>query len=117
MAADRQSVAETPLVLTDPDAIARREAENGIRQFNLAIEVIRSFVKDREGPFRLRSSLILQLHREALEGLHLLAGTFRNTPVTIGGSRHQPPGAAFVSEEVEHLCDYVNENWSRPAIH
>jgi Fic family protein len=52
-----------------------------------------------------------------LEGLHPLAGTFRNTPVTIGGSRHQPPGAAFVSEEVEHLCDYVNENWCRPAIH
>src|SRR5215813_14468198 len=39
---------------------------------------------------------ILQLHKAALDGIHLLAGTFRNTSVTIGNSRHQPPEAAFV---------------------
>jgi Fic family protein len=114
---ERHSVADTPLVLTDPDEIARREAENGIRQFNLALEIIRSFVKDPERPFKLRSSIILQLHRAALIGLHPLAGTFRNTPVKIGGSGHKPPEAAFVSEEIEHLCNYVNENWSRSAVH
>ena len=117
MSGDRHSVAETPLVITDPDEIARREAENGIRQFNLALEIIRSFVKDPERPFKLRSSIILQLHKAALEGLHPLAGTYRNTPVKIGGSGHAPPEAAFVSEEVEHLCQYVNENWARSAIH
>jgi Fic family protein len=114
---DRHSVAETPLVITDPEEIARREAENGIRQFNLALEIIRSFVKDRERPFKLRSNIIVQLHKAALEGLHSLAGTFRNTPVKIGGSGHTPPDAAFVSEEVEHLCQYVNNNWSRSALH
>ena len=117
MSGERHSVADTPLVLTDPDEIARREAENGIRQFNLALEIIRSFVKDPERPFKLRSSIILQLHRAALIGLHPLAGTFRNTPVKIGGSGHKPPEAAFVSEEIEHLCNYVNENWSRSAVH
>ena len=118
MAEDRHSIAETALLLTDPDEIARREAENGIRQFDLAIEIIRSFVKESEKKFKLRSSTILQLHRAALDGLHLLAGTWRNTAVTIGGSGHQPPEAAFVSEEIEHLCDYVNDNWSsRHAVH
>ena len=117
MAGDRHSVAESPVLLTDADEIARREAENGIHQFTLALDIIRSFVKDSERPFRLRSSLILQLHRAALEGLHLLAGTFRNTSVKIGGSGHQPPEAAFVAEEVEHLCEYVNDNWNRSAIH
>jgi Fic family protein len=117
VAGDRHSVAETPLVISDPDEIARREAENGIRQFNLALDTIRTFVKDPERPFRLRSSLILQLHKAALEGLHPLAGTYRNTPVKIGGSGHTPPEAAFVSEEVEQLCSHVNENWSRSAIH
>jgi Fic family protein len=117
VSAERHSVAETPLVITDPDAIARREAENGIRQFNLAVEIIRSFVKEPERPFRLRSSVILQLHRAALEGLHPLAGTFRNTQVIIGGSGHQPPEAPFVPEEVEHLCEYVNTNWDKSAIH
>lgn len=118
MAEDRHSVAETPLLLTDPDEIALREAENGIRQFDLALEIIRSFVKDTEKKFRLRSSAILQLHQAALEGLHPLAGTWRNTPVSIGKSSHKPPAAAFVSEEIEHLCDYVNDNWSSmTAVH
>jgi Fic family protein len=98
---DRHSIAETAAVLTDVDEIARREAENGIRQFNLALEIIRTHVKDAERPFRLRSSVILRLHKAALDGLHPLAGTWRNTPVKIGGSGHQPPDEAFVSEEVE----------------
>jgi Fic family protein len=114
---DRHSVAETALLLTDPDEIALREAENGIRQFDLALEIIRSFVKDHEKKFRLRSSTILQLHQAALDGLHPLAGTWRNTTVKIGGSGHKPPEAAFVSEEIEHLCNYVNENWSSNAVH
>ena len=117
MTEDRHSVAETALLLRDPDEIALREAENGIRQFDLALEIIRFFVKDHEKKFRLRSSTILQLHQAALEGLHPLAGTWRNTTVKIGGSGHKPPEAAFVSEEIEHLCDYVNENWSFNAVH
>lgn len=117
MSGDRHSVAETPLVITDPDEIARREAENGIRQFNLALETIRTFVKDADRPFRLRSSLVLRLHQAALEGLHPLAGTYRNTPVKIGGSGHKPPEAAFVAEEMEHLCEYGNSNWEKPALH
>jgi Fic family protein len=114
---DRHSIAETAPLLNDPDEVARREAENGIRQFDLALEMIRSFVKEPERPFRLRSSLILKLHQTALDGIHPLAGTWRNTNVTIHGSKHQPPEAPFVSEEIEFLCDYVNENWSKSAVH
>jgi Fic family protein len=115
---DRHSIAETPAVLSDPDEIARREAENGVRQFNLAIEIIRTHVKDSERPFRLRSSTVLRLHKAALDGLHPLAGTWRNTPVRIGGSGHQPPDEAFVSEEIERMCEYVNEHWTdSSALH
>lgn len=118
MSDDRHSIAETTAILTDPDEIARREAENGIRQFNLALEAIRTHVKDSERPFRLRSSLVLQLHKAALDGLHPLAGTWRNTPVKIGGSGHQPPAEAFVSEEVELMCSYVNDHWrDMSALH
>jgi Fic family protein len=117
VADDRHSVAETAPLISDPDEIARREAENGIRQFDLALEMIRSFVKEPERPFRLRSSLILRLHQAALNGIHPLAGTWRNTNVTIHGSKHEPPEAPFVSEEIEHLCDYVNEHWSMSAVH
>lgn len=118
MSADRHSIAETAPVLTDADEIARREAENGIRQFDLALEIIRTHVKDDERPFRLRSSIILRLHKAALDGLHPLAGTWRNTPVKIGGSGHQPPDEAFVSEEMELMCDYVNDHWvEMSALH
>jgi Fic family protein len=118
VSADRHSIAESPSVLTDADEIARREAENGIRQFNLALEIIRDHIKEPERPFRLRSNIILRLHKAALDGLHALAGTWRNTPVKIGGSGHQPPEEAFVSEEVERMCNYVNERWNESsAVH
>ena len=118
MSGDRHSHAEDAFLLTDQDEIARREAENGLRQFALALEMIRNHVKDRERPFKLRAGYIIQLHKLALEGIHRLAGTYRNTPVTIGGSRHQPPDSAFVADEVQDLCSYINDNWeSKTAAH
>jgi Fic family protein len=117
VAADRHSEAEDAALLSDPDEIARREAENGIRQFNLALDIIRSHVKDAERPFKLRAGPILQLNRAALDGLHRLAGTFRNTPVKIHGSLHQPPEPEFVADEVQAMCEYVNDNWVRSAVH
>lgn len=117
MTDDRHSVAETAPLLKDPNEVALREAENGIRQFDLAVEMIRSFVKDKERPFRLRANLILQLHQAALDGIHPLAGTWRNTKVSIGKSKHVPPEAAFVSDEIQDMCEYVNSNWAMNADH
>ena len=66
----------------------------------------------------MRHGPILQLHKAALDGLHLSAGTFRNTAVKIGGSLHQPPEAAFVSDEVQLMCEYVNDHWAtKSAVH
>lgn len=115
---DRHSIAEQAELILDPHEKARREAENGVRQFNTAIAIIRSHVKDSERPFRLRSSIVLRLQQEALAGIHPLAGTYRNTPVKISKSKHQPPESFLVAEEVERLCEYVNDNWStKEAIH
>jgi Fic family protein len=114
---DRHSFAEQAEFIGDPQEQARREAENGVRQFNVAIEIIRSYIHDSERPFRLRSSVILQLHQQALAGIHPLAGTFRNTAVKISKSKHQPPDAIFISEEVEGLCAYVNDHWDKDAVH
>jgi Fic family protein len=118
LAEDRHSHAEVAHLLSDPVEIARREAENGLRQFSLAIEIIATHVKDKDRPFKLRHGPIMQLHKAALEGLHPLAGTFRNTPVKIQGSLHQPPEAAFVADEVQLMCEYVNDHWStKSAVH
>jgi Fic family protein len=60
----------------------------------------------------------MELHKAALDGLHPLAGTFRNTPVKIQGSGHQPPEAAFVPDYVQSMCEYVNDNWAtKTAVH
>ncbi|MCJ2036728.1 Fic family protein [Methylobacterium sp. J-068] len=115
---DRHSVAETPELITDEVEKARREAENGVRQYQVALEMIRGHIHDPERPFRLRQSTILQLHETALRGIHPLAGTFRNTPVSIGQSKHTPPAALHVSDEVSDLCEYVNQNWATAsAVH
>lgn len=115
---DRHSIAQQPELITDPDLKAQREAENGIRQFNLALEMIRHHIRDAERPFHLRQGLILQLHKEALDGIHLFAGTFRNTPVNIGGSQHSPVDAFLVPDEMQALCEYVNGNWHlKSAVH
>jgi Fic family protein len=117
VSADRHSVAEQVDLISDPDEKARREAENGIHQFNLAIDIIREHVKDAERPFRLRPSIILRLHKTALDGIHPLAGTYRNTTVSIGGSGHKPVEAFMVAEEVDLLCGYVNDNWAKSGLH
>jgi Fic family protein len=108
---ERSSEAASPLLITDPDELARREAENGLRQFDSVIGVVERYLADHWA-FKLRLSIILSLHRDALLGIHPLAGNFRPSTVEIRGSQHVPPDAWQVPELVEEMCDYINENWN-----
>ena len=60
--------------------------------------------------FRLRPSLILALHRAAVDGIDAYAGAYRPGDVTISRSHHAPPPADAVAELVEDLCDWVNDH-------
>jgi Fic family protein len=111
--AERNTVFEQLELVSDPAEKARREAENGLRQADLAVEIIRSYVKDRERPFKLRQGILMQLHAVALEGIHVFAGTFRNGPAKIHGSHHEPPPSYRVADEVADMCDHVNSEWER----
>jgi hypothetical protein len=77
---DRHSKAATAELITDPDARARREAENGVRQFKAAIEVIREYVQGETKRFRLTQSLVLDLHEKALDGIHRWPGHMEIRP-------------------------------------
>lgn len=115
---DRHSIADQAAVITDADELARREVANGIRQFQSAVEIVRQHVQDAERPFRLRPSHILSLNYEALRDIHMSAGQWRNTPVRISKSKHQPPDHVHVASEIEAMCDYVNDHWSdATAVH
>lgn len=113
---DRKSQAFPAEILKDPDEIAEREALNGLKQFDTAIEIIETH-RDGERPFKLRVSTILTLNRIAIDGINMFAGAPRPGDVEIGGSEHHPPKAHLVPELLEEMCDYVNENWQMPAVH
>lgn len=113
---DRQTVSEEPLLILDPEERAAAEAENALLQFDRVLDLIDMTVRDGQ-PFRLRPSTILALHAEATRGVHRQAGTWRNTPVAIEGSAHQPPAEHLVVVSVEDMCDWVNTNWNdRSAV-
>lgn len=113
----RHSEAETPSLVTDEAERAELEARNGLKQYDVAKKLIEQGI-DPERPFKLRVSLIQQLHAVALDKLSSYAGNWRPDSVKISGSQHQPVDRHLVSGLVEELCDYVNENWdNQSAIH
>jgi Fic family protein len=116
MSGDRHSKADPVELITDPVEKAKREAENGVRQFKEAIEVIRRHIKGGED-FKLNQKVILRLQQKALDGIHPLAGTYRNSPVYIGKSDHIPPEYSEVPDYVSEMCDYVNSNWHMSPIY
>ena len=100
----------------DPIALATREAENAVAQFDAVLDLIDEAVRGARG-FRLRPSRILDLHRIAMDGVNPLAGVFRHSPVTIAGSLHQAPCEHLVPNLIEEMCDWIEVHWSAPAIH
>lgn len=116
-AGDRKSISTPPAVLQDPLEIAKREAANGLRQFDAVIEHVNQAIES-EQRFLLRPSLLLQLNRIALDGLNNYAGNYRPANIYITGSKHKPPAVDEVPTLVEELCEYVNENFDeRSALH
>jgi len=113
----RHSRAVSPELITDPVKRAEREALNGLRQFDTAVEMIDGWLASPERPFKLRPSAVQTLHRVALDGISIFAGNYRPAGVEISGSKHRPVGAHLVPEAIEEMCDYVNENWDKSAIH
>jgi Fic family protein len=110
----RHSKAREAEIVSDPEEQAKVEALNGVRQFDAVTDMIEHF-SDLERKFKLRPSHLLHLQRIALDSLSSYAGNYRPAGIEIGGSRHKPPGAHTVPEEIEHMCDYVNDNWEKSS--
>jgi Fic family protein len=114
----RHSRALEPELISDALEKARAEARNGLKQTDLAKKLVKEAVAAGAPPFKLRPSLILDLHREALTGISRYAGNWRPAGVQIELSRHTPPDFKEVPGRVEDLCDYVNSHWAgKSPIH
>ena len=111
---ERHSKALEIELISDPEQKARQEAQNGLRQFDEVVEMIDYWLHP-ERPFKLRVSAILTLHRRALERISSFAGVFRPGGIEIKGSKHNPPGAHLVPENLEQMCDYINESWTKTS--
>lgn len=92
-----------------PAEIAKREVENGRRQFDLAMHMVRAYLEPGR-PFALRPRHVLDLQAMAVDGIEAQPGVFRSTKVGIVGAVHQPPDAFRVPSLVLEMCDYVNDN-------
>lgn len=112
MSSDRHSQADPVELINDPIEKANREAENAVRQFLEAMDIVRDHIPPSERNFRLTQAIILTLHETALTGIHPLAGTYRNSQVWIGKSSHVPPPHREVPDLVSQMCAFVNDNWS-----
>lgn len=111
MSDERHSKAEQAHLITDPIEEARRESENAVAQFDRVLDLIDAVVRDGR-PFRLRTSIVLDLHRIALDGLSPYAGNFRPSGVEIGQSKHTPPAAHLVPGLIEEMCDHVMDSFA-----
>ena len=98
------------LLLTDPQAIADREARNGLLQFDEVEKLIALHAQDQALHFE--PALLRHLNRLAIEGIRKSAGYFRLTEISITNTSHQPPPAEDVEHYVREMCGYVNEHWS-----
>jgi Fic family protein len=115
---DRHSRPVAATLITDKHERARRESENGLRQTDLVLQLVRQHTGPDATPFKFRPSTLLALNRVAVEGIEATAGAYRTGGMEIFGSKHKPPPGAQVPTLVEELCDYVSDNWSSAsAIH
>lgn len=87
-----------------------REAENTLRQFDRAIEVIESALA-RPEPLHFSPALVKDLHAIALDGLVDDAGEYRTGRVFITNSEHRPPESVEVPALVKEMCDRVRDRW------
>ena len=59
----------------------------------------------------------MDLNRIAVDGLVDSPGAYRQTAIKIKGSTHKPPPWSDVPTLVDEMCEYVNENWGKTAVH
>ena len=97
-------------LIDNPNELAFREAQNGLRQFD---EVLR-LVRESDWRFSIDAVLIKHLQWIATNGTWTSAGEFRQHPVEISHSQHTPPHFEQVPCLVDMMCEYANSHTDNP---
>ena len=110
---DRQSrvVPKQPLPELTAAQKAKQEATNTLLQYDRMVELISESLLSQQR-FRLRPSTLQELNRISIQGLEKEAGRWRDVPIEIELSEHQPPDWRDVPRYVDEMCDYINDHWA-----
>lgn len=112
----RDTKPSTPALFSDEEEKADLEARNGLLQFDEVVRRVDAAIVSHD-PFKIDRDAICELHRFAIQGIYTCAGKLRRAPVFIGNTPHTPPPHQDVERLVDEMCRYVNDNWSRSALH
>jgi Fic family protein len=101
-----------------PEQKADLESRNGLLQF----DAVKAMVAESVAGFKLTPDILLHLQYLAIHDIYTCAGKFRTGPVYLvrgdpDPSLHQPPPWQQVVSFVDNMCDYVNGNFGKSAIH
>jgi len=110
----RHSQALEAELIRDPELRALQEVQNGLKQFQIVVEMVEIYLQP-DRPFKFRTSHLQTLHRVALLGLSGYAGNWRPAGIEIEGSGHAPPDSFRIPELIEEMCDYVNAKWTEKS--
>jgi hypothetical protein len=103
----------SPALFRDQQQKADLEARNALLQFDEVVKIVSSRSR---GALNLTSDSIRGLQRIAIQDIYGCAGRFRQGPIAISGTVHQPPPWESVAGCVTEMCDYANSH-SEQAIH
>jgi len=109
------------LLVKDEETRALLEAENGLQQFDEVVRLAEQSISLQR--FELTPSAIAELNRFAVQNVRRSAGRFRNIPIGISNTIHEPPPHEEVEKHLREMCAYVNEHWRtnnddvRDAVH
>lgn len=101
-------------IYIDTNDKRRLEIRNGAIQF---LAVLHYAGEWKSGITRLDRNLLCELHRITINQIYSCAGSLRDGPVRIFNVKHQPPPHQEVPPLVDEMCEYVNSNWEKPALH
>jgi Fic family protein len=94
------------------------EARNGLLQF----DEVKKMVASARAGFKMTPDVLLRLQYLAIHDLYTCAGKFRTGAVYLSRTDpdptlHQPGPWEEVAKRVDEMCDYINGNFGKSAIH
>lgn len=88
----------------------------------MQFDAVRRMIQGALNGFDLTPAIMKELHWWAIHDIYICAGNFRTGAVYLqraidDPTLHQPPPWEDVVHEVDEMCDYVNKNFGKSAIH